>query len=71
MELRKLTQFITVSFIAGILVYDIYAYIKGGQSATVSYLVITDWSKNYSAFNFLVGFVMGHLFWPLKNKGGE
>jgi hypothetical protein len=68
MKLRKLTQFVTAAFIAGLLVYDIYAYIKGGQEATVSHLVIKGWAKDYPAFTFLVGFVMGHLFWPLKNK---
>jgi len=53
-------------FIIGLIIYDIIAYIFGGQEATVSFLIITDWSRNYPAFTFGMGFIMGHLFWALK-----
>jgi hypothetical protein len=68
MNIKKTTKIATISLIGLILIYDIYAYVKGGQEATISYLIITDWSKNYSAFTFGIGFVMGHLFWPLAER---
>lgn len=68
MNIKKITKLIVLLFIALILIYDVYAYIKGGQVATISYLIITDWSKNYSAFTFAIGFLMGHLFWPLAER---
>lgn len=66
MKIKDITKISVIVFIIGILVYDVYAYYQGGQEATVSHLVITDWSRNYPAFTFMVGFVMGHLFWALK-----
>lgn len=68
MKFKKLTPFVTVGFIIGLLIYDAIAWYDGGQEATVSYMVITDWIYNYPAFVFFVGFVMGHLFWPLSKK---
>lgn len=70
MDIRKLTQLIVVIFIVAIFGYDLFAYIKGGQEATVSFLIIDDWSRNFPAFTFFVGFIMGHLFWPLSEKKG-
>jgi len=68
MKIQDLTKLAVIVFIVGILVYDVYAYIQGGQGGTVSYLIITDWSRNYPACTLFVGFVMGHLFWPLRPK---
>jgi len=58
----------TVLFIVGILLYDTYAYITGGQGATISHLIITNWSREYPFFTFMCGVAMGHLFWPLYRK---
>jgi len=67
MNVRNITKIAVVFFILGILLYDAYAYIVAGQEATVSYLIITDWSHNYPAFTLFVGIVMGHLFWALRS----
>lgn len=69
--MKKVTQYFLASAILAILAYDVYAYIQGGQDATISSLVIKDWSREYPAFTFAIGFIMGHLFWPLHPKGGK
>jgi phosphatidylglycerophosphate synthase len=69
-ELQNVTAWVVVLFIAGILLYDVYAFYKGGVRGTVSYMVIMTWSRKYPAFTFMVGFVMGHLFWPLSTCVG-
>jgi len=68
LKIIKITKIVLVIFIFLILLYDVYAYINGGQEATISFLIIKDWSKNYPAFTFAVGFFMGHLFWPLAER---
>lgn len=71
MALRKVTGYVIGLIVLAILGYDVYAYLEGGQDATISSVIITDWALNYPAFTFLVGFVMGHLFWPLSKKKGH
>jgi len=56
-------------FIIGLIIYDVIAFIMGGQEATISFLIVTDWSRNYPMFTFSMGVVMGHFFWNLKPKG--
>lgn len=70
MKIRELTGYVIVGFIVAIFIYDGYAYIQGGQDATISSVIITDWALNYPAFTFAMGFIMGHLFWPLSKKKG-
>ena len=69
MNFKKVTQYFILLLIVVIAVYDVVAYIWGGQIATISSVIIRDWSGEYPAFTFAMGFVMGHLFWPLK--GGK
>lgn len=66
--MRTITQYFIFVAIVVILGYDVYAYIKGGQEATISSVIITDWIYNYPAFTFACGFFAGHLFWPLARK---
>jgi len=66
--MKKITPyFIFFSFLI-IAFYDGYAYFKGGQEATISYLIVTDWLYNYPFLVFCSGIVCGHLFWPLIRK---
>ena len=69
MKPRELTGYVIIGILVLIFVYDFYAYVVGGQDATISSVIITDWALNYPAFTFGIGFIMGHLFWPLSNKG--
>ena len=65
-QVQEVTTWVVLVFIVGILAYDVWAYAKGGVKGTVSYMIIMQWSRKYPAFTFAVGFVMGHLFWPLS-----
>ena len=67
-RVKEITAMVTIVFIVGILGYDVWAFYHGGTEGTVSYMVIMEWSYKYPAFTFFVGFVMGHLFWPLNGK---
>lgn len=71
MKIREITQYAIALIILGIFAYDAWAFIQGGQDATISSVIITDWAYNYPAFTFLIGFIMGHLFWPLSKKKFE
>ena len=69
MNVKMITQYFIALSILVILGYDVFAYIQGGSEATVSSIIINEWSRDYPAFTFLMGFTMGHLFWPMsKNK---
>jgi hypothetical protein len=43
---------------------DVYARIFGGKEATFSYL-ISEFSQNNQAVPFVLGFIMGHIFWRM------
>jgi len=66
MKVKEMTTYFIVLIFIVIIGYDIYAYIEGGQDATVSYIISQEWIYNYPAFTFGMGFVMGHLFWPMS-----
>jgi hypothetical protein len=42
--------------------YDIYALIRYGNSATISYIIYTN-SKKYPIIAFAMGVIAGHFFW--------
>jgi hypothetical protein len=65
MTVKTITLLVIALFIIGLLGYDVYAYVVGGQDATVSNVII-ELSHDYPAGTFLVGFAMGHLFWQMK-----
>lgn len=62
MKLRKTTAYFTIGIVLAILGYDVFAYVNGGQDATISSMVITDWAVNHPLFTGFLGFVMGHFF---------
>lgn len=70
MEFKKLTSLFIVGVIIAIGIYDVYAIVSGGTEATISYRIRV-WSHEYPAFTFLIGFCMGHLFWPMKKTPNE
>ena len=65
---KKITPYFIVFSFLVIVFYDGYAYWDGGQEATISYLIITDWIYNYPAMVFGLGYIFGHLTWPLAKK---
>lgn len=65
----KISRIVTVAALAVVLVWDLYAQIAHGLGATVSFAV-WEFSREAPFVPFLVGFVMGHLFWgtPLPKE---
>jgi len=61
---RWTVVFIAATFLS-ILIYDTVAIMGGGTESSISH-VITVWSYRFPAFTFLMGFVMGHLFWRTR-----
>ena len=66
MKVKEITGWFIILIFLLIVGYDVYAYIAGGQEATISSLISQEWIYQYPAFTFAMGFVMGHLFWPMS-----
>lgn len=68
MSTKKLTAIFIGVAILIIAAYDVYAILAGGSEASISHTMIL-WSYKYPVFTFMMGFVMGHLFWrTIDNK---
>ena len=67
MNIKLITTWFVLIVIAVMVIYDIFAFSQAGTHGTISW-TIYEWSHEYPAFSFLMGFVMGHLFWQMKNK---
>lgn len=65
MSWKKNTVYFIVLTIVLIAIWDVYAIVNGGTEASISHTMIV-WSYKYPAFTFLMGFVMGHLFWRVR-----
>ena len=63
--MKKVTGFFIVGGIIVIAIYDIYALISGGQSATISSILFND-SKVAPMIPLAFGVLIGHIFWPNK-----
>lgn len=63
--MKKYTQIFVPLVIAIIVIYDCYAMYAAGREASVSNLLIS-WGYEYPVFTFAMGFVMGHLFWRMR-----
>ena len=59
--LRRITQIGVVVTAVIWIAWDVYAYIGGGNPATIS-RVITESSRDWPIIPLLVGIVLGHLF---------
>jgi hypothetical protein len=65
-EVQNITLWVVISVVCVVLAYDVWALAKGGVKASISYMIIMDWTRRYPALSFAVGFICGHLFWPLS-----
>lgn len=59
---RLLLVLVFLVSIMCILLFDVWAWAVHGQKATASTL-IHDWGREWPLLPFLVGMVIGHLFW--------
>jgi hypothetical protein len=62
---KQLTIIFMAVMFCAIAVWDVLAISQGGTEASISSTIIT-WTYKFPAFTFLMGFIMGHLFWRMK-----
>lgn len=63
--MRNKTLIFIVTTLLAITLWDLYAINGGGKEASISHMLI-ELSYEYPSVSFLIGFVMGHLFWRMK-----
>lgn len=56
--------FLAIFTIAG---WDVYVIMGAGFESSISHVMI-EWSYKYPIFTFLMGVVMGHLFWRMSDS---
>jgi hypothetical protein len=61
----QVTAIILVLLIHGIIAWDVYAGLKWGKEATVSY-VLNSWANERPVICLAFGVLFGHIFWPLR-----
>jgi hypothetical protein len=64
--MKKITSLVILAIIVIIAIYDVFAIAKGGTEASISH-TLQVWAYKYPAMTFSIGFVMGHLFWPISH----
>lgn len=64
--MKKITSIVVIASLILILGYDCYALMMGGTEATISHMLIVG-SYSYPLIPFFGGFLMGHLFWRLRD----
>lgn len=63
--MKKAAIFILTIVCLAIL-FDVYLFLSGGTEATISHTLIL-WSYDYPPMTFLTGYLMGHLFWRMRD----
>lgn len=63
----KLTPIFIFIIIAAIAAYDVWVIVVHGSHESISGYII-EWSYAHPVFSFVMGFVMGHLFWRMKRN---
>lgn len=66
MNWKKYTIIFIVATFVAIGAYDIVALSQGGTEASISHTLIV-WSYKFPVLTFAFGFVMGHLFWRVRD----
>lgn len=59
-----ITQSIIIGSAIILVLYDVLALGIWGKTATIS-VVTYSWARRYPVIAFALGFVMGHIFWPV------
>lgn len=63
----KLTPIVIMIFVVGLIGFDAYVILTESKLESVSSYLIR-WSYEYPMIPFLIGFLMGHLFWRMRSK---
>lgn len=67
-QYRTIAKYFSIITVIGIFAFDGFLFYKGGQDATISSVFITEWIYDYPALTFGLGYIFGHLTWPLSKK---
>lgn len=59
---RKITSWVLIITLVGLVVWDIVAFAFGGAQATES-VVLKDWATTHPSIAFGLGTIAGHWFW--------
>jgi hypothetical protein len=63
--MKTLTTIIIVAITAFLIVWDVYAILKGGVESSISSIIIVH-SHEYPILPFAFGVLCGHFFWRMK-----
>lgn len=64
----KWTVIFIIGMIAAVAAYDVYTIAEHGLESSISHTMIV-WAYKYPIFPFIVGVVVGHLFWRMRDTG--
>jgi hypothetical protein len=64
---REITGWFVVALFVSIAVYDVWVISTAGKDASISQVLI-DYAYAYPSFPFIMGFIMGHIFWRMPDK---
>ena len=65
----SVTDAVIIAVIFAGLLYDLFAYVKWGNEATLSVRIFR-LAKDWPMLPFLFGVLVGHWFWPLGGTDG-
>lgn len=65
--MKKVTQIVICIALVGLIIYDVIAIVQGGTEASISSIIIT-YAYKMPMMPFMVGFLMGHLFWRMRTN---
>jgi hypothetical protein len=71
---KATTALVIIAVIVGLIVYDLVAYARGGNPATISRMFLSIGEKSLAfviAVVFALGVLVGHLFLPQHPKKDE
>lgn len=63
----RTTECLIIGTIVVLALYDLVAYMRSGEDATISKVVFHA-SLRYPIIPFAVGVLCGHFFWPLNRQ---
>lgn len=64
----KKTPVFILTALTAVIIFDFYIIFNDGSAETISAYIIR-WSYQFPSIPFLVGFICGHLFWRMSDKG--
>lgn len=67
MDIQQITIYVIIVSVIGLLLYDLYAYMKGGTKATISYVIVKS-AYSMPLIAFFWGLLTGHFFWRLNGE---